>query len=94
MTASQPPPRSILEAVGGIETYRTLIESEEDEGPGALRNGGMAMLAYHYVRMFGGADDPAIVSQFRQYCRLDSAAMMMVYALMRDQLSAWSKFRE
>jgi len=88
------PPRSILEAVGGIETYRTLVEAEDDEGPSALRNGGMAMLAYHYVRMFGGADDPAIVSQFRQYCQLDSAAMVMVYALMRDQLSAWSKFRE
>ena len=88
------PPRSILEAVGGIETYRTLIEAEDDEGPSALRNGGMAMLAYHYVRMFGGADDPDIVSQFRKYCRLDSAAMVMVYALMRDQLSAWSKFRE
>lgn len=52
------------------------------------------MLAYHYVRMFGGADDPAIVSQFRQYCRLDSAAMVMVYALMRDHISAWSKYRE
>jgi hypothetical protein len=76
MTASQPPPRSILEAVGGIETYRTLVEAEDDEGPGALRNGGMAMLAYHYVRMFGGADDPAIVSQFRQYCQLDSAASL------------------
>ena len=88
------PPRSILEAVGGIETYRSLVEADDDEGPGALRNGGMAMLAYHYVRMFGGGDDPEIVGQFRQYCRLDSAAMVMVYALMRDHVAIWAKFRD
>jgi hypothetical protein len=89
------PPRPILEAVGGLEICRTIITSDEEEdGTGAVRNGGMAMLAYHYVRMFGGDEDPDIVGQFRQYCRLDSAAMVMVYALMRDHISAWPKFGE
>ncbi len=88
------PPKSILEAVGGINTVRELVASDDggmggDEGAAAVRNGGMAMLAYHYVRMFGGSDDPAIVAQFRQYCQLDSAAMVMVYALMRDHVGQW-----
>jgi hypothetical protein len=66
------------------------MRAEEDEY-GAVRNGGMAMLAYHYVRMFPGhTNDPEIIAQFRQYCRLDSAAMVMAYALMRDHVGRWN----
>lgn len=84
------PPISILEALGGVDVVTRLIGADESDGGNeALRNGGMAMLAYHYVRMFGRADDPAIVGQFRQYCRLDSAAMVMVYAMMRDHVRNW-----
>ncbi len=86
------PPKSILEAVGGIERAREIIasdDSDESGSGGAVRNGGMAMLAYHYVRMFGSHDDREIVAQFRCYCRLDSAAMVMVYGLMRDHVRKW-----
>jgi hypothetical protein len=44
----------------------------------------MAMLYYHYVRMFGGADRREIRAQFRNYCGLDSAAMVMVFRYMTD----------
>ncbi len=81
------PPAPILEVIGGIESSLKL-EDDEDEGEG-IRNGGMAMLAYHYIRLFGGADDPEIIAQFRRYCRLDSAAMVMVYGMMRDYVSKW-----
>jgi hypothetical protein len=33
--------------------------------------------------------DEAILQQFRRYCRLDSAAMVMAYALMRDHVKGW-----
>jgi hypothetical protein len=88
------PPQSILEAVGGIESARNIIAAEDDEDAGqgsAVRNGGMAMLVYHYVRMFGGAEDPQVVAQFRRYCRLDSAAMVMVFGLMRDHVGRWQR---
>lgn len=85
------PPKSILEAVGGDAVAKEIMQADDGE-QGAVRNGGMAMLAYHYVRMFPGhADNPEIVAQFRQYCRLDSAAMVMAYALMRDHVAAWLK---
>lgn len=82
------PPAPILEAIGGIDSALKL-EDEEEEGEG-IRNGGMAMLAYHYVRLLGGADDPEIIAQFRRYCRLDSAAMVMVYGMMRDHVASWT----
>lgn len=88
------PPTPILEAVGGIETLKQIVSNDDGSAGtdgGGVRSGGMAMLAYHYVRMFGGAEDPAIVDQFRRYCRLDSAAMVMVYALMRDVVPAWPR---
>ena len=81
------PPTPILEAIGGIESVHN-VEDDEDEGEG-IRNGGMTMLAYHYVRLFGGADDPEIIAQFRRYCRLDSAAMVMVYGMIRDHVANW-----
>jgi hypothetical protein len=62
---------------------------EDDDGGGGVRNGGMAMLAYHYARMFDGAGHPEIQAQLRRYCRLDSAAMVMVYGLMRDVVPHW-----
>jgi hypothetical protein len=80
-------PRSFLESVGGIEVLRELEHSMEDGVPGladTMKNGGMAMLFYHYVRMFGGADRPEIRAQFRNYCGLDSAAMIMVFRYMTD----------
>ncbi len=88
-----PPPRPILEAVGGIAAAKAILQADDHADDAvAVRNGGMAMLAYHHVRMFGGADDPAIEQQFRQYCRLDSAAMVMVYALMRDHVHHWRSY--
>ena len=78
-------PQSFLEAVGGIEVLREIERAVEDPGqPDAMKNGGMAMLFYHYVRMFGGADRPEIVAQFKNYCGLDSAAMVMVFRYMTD----------
>jgi hypothetical protein len=76
-----------LEAVGGIEALREIERAVEENDPGlpdAMKNGGMAMLFYHYVRMFGGADRPEIVAQFKNYCGLDSAAMVMVFRYMTD----------
>jgi hypothetical protein len=84
------PPESILRAVGGKERVREVIAADEgDESGDAIRNGGMAMLAYHYVRMFNDQPNEAVLQQFRQYCRLDSAAMVMAYALMRDHVKGW-----
>ena len=78
-------PQSFLEAVGGIEALREIERAFEDPGqPDAMKNGGMAMLFYHSVRMFGGADRPEIVAQFKNYCGLDSAAMVMVFRYMTD----------
>jgi len=61
--------------------------SDEDGAPTnldfAINNGGLAMLYYHYVRLFCGADRPEIQRQFRQYCQLDSAAMVMAFDYLR-----------
>ena len=81
------PPRDLLDELGGDAVVRKVIS--EDEGGGGIRNGGMAMLAYHHARMFDGAGNPEINAQLRRYCRLDSAAMVMVYGLMRDVVSTW-----
>ena len=84
-------PQSFLEAVGGIEALREIERAFEDPGqPDAMKNGGMAMLFYHYVRMFGGADRPEIVAQFKNYCGLDSAAMVMVFRYMTDIVPGFS----
>jgi len=84
------PPESILRAVGGKDVVRGVIAADDGEGTGgAIRNGGMAMLAYHYVRMFNDQLNESVLQQFRQYCRLDSAAMVMAYALMRDHVKGW-----
>ena len=84
-------PQSFLEAVGGIEALREIERAVEDPGqPDAMKNGGMAMLFYHYVRMFGGADRPEIVAQFKNYCGLDSAAMVMVFRYMTDIVPGFS----
>jgi len=84
-------PQSFLEAVGGIEVLREIERAVEDPGqPDAMKNGGMAMLFYHYVRMFGGADRPEIVAQFKNYCGLDSAAMVMVFRYMTDIVPGFS----
>lgn len=85
---SLPPlPAPFLEAIGGMESLRAIeaaFEEDSSTAPDALKNGGMAMLFYHYVRMFGGADRPEIRAQFRNYCGLDSAAMLMVFRYMTD----------
>ena len=80
-------PQSFLEAVGGVDALREIecaVEANDPGLPDAMKNGGMAMLFYHYVRMFGGADRPEIVAQFKNYCGLDSAAMVMVFRYMTD----------
>jgi hypothetical protein len=84
-------PRSLLEAVGGLVEGDRELRDDDDNAAGAIRNGGMAMLAYHYVRMFGDAEDRACENQLRAYCGLDSAAMLMVFALMRDHVGGWER---
>jgi hypothetical protein len=77
----------LLEAVGGIDALRDLEQAVDETSsgpPDAMRNGGMSMLFYHYVRMPGGADRHDIQAQFRNYCGLDSAAMLMVFRYMTD----------
>ena len=66
--ALETPPRPIPEADGGIAVAKAISQADDHADDAvAVRNGGMAMLAYHHVRMFVGADDPAIKQQFRQY---------------------------
>jgi len=62
------PPAPILEAVGGIERVKEVVAADDgsDDAGGAVRNGGMAMLAYHYVRMFAANPTESILQQFRQ----------------------------
>lgn len=83
------PPRALLEELGGDSVIRKIIA--EDEGGSGVRNGGMAMLTYHYARMFGGEHHKELQAQLRRYCRLDSAAMVMVYGLMRDVVGSWPR---
>jgi hypothetical protein len=54
-----------------------------------IRNGSMAMLAYHHARLSDEPHHPAIARQLRRYCGLDSAAVVMVYGLMRDVVRTW-----
>jgi len=81
------PPRSLLDVLGGESVVSNVMS--KDGGRGGVRNGGMALLAYHYARMFEGAQNQEINAQLRRYCRLDSAAMVMVYAMMRDVVKDW-----
>ena len=55
----------------------------QEADSGAIANGGLAMVRYHQVRLFGGHDHPDIQRQFRQYCQLDSAATLMAYDFIR-----------
>jgi hypothetical protein len=78
---------SFIDSLGGMHRLRDLEHAAEASSPWlpvALKDGGMAMLFYHYVRMFGGADRQEIREQFRNYCGLDSAAMLMVFRYMTD----------
>jgi len=80
-------PAPFLEAVGGAEALRDLERAAEESAPGlpeTLRNGGSAMLLYHYVRGFGGGDRQDVRALFRNYCGLDSAAMVMVFRYMNE----------
>lgn len=85
---SLPPlPAPFLEALGGVERVQLLERAVDDAAPGlpdTLKNGGTAMLLYHYVRGFGGTESSEIRAQFRNYCGLDSAAMVMVFRYMYD----------
>jgi hypothetical protein len=72
--------REFLEGIGP-EAVAALAD-EEEQGE-AITNGGLAMIYYHYVRLFGGGGRPEIRLQFRQYCQLDSAAMVMAYDWLR-----------
>jgi hypothetical protein len=87
--------RDPYKSLGGLDStfanaigQGTLLAlSDEDGAPTdldfAINNGGLAMLYYHYVRLFGGAESPDIQRQFRQYCQLDSAAMVMAFDYLR-----------
>lgn len=73
--------REFLERIG-VEGVAALTGEEAEEAD-AIKDGGLAMVYYHYVRLFGGHDAPEIRRQFRQYCQLDSAAMVMAYDFLR-----------
>jgi hypothetical protein len=80
-------PPEFYERLGGADMVKLLqqrIHEDSEEVPEAIRNGGMAMLYYHYVRLNGGGDLLSIQKSFRDYCRLDSAAMVMVFRYMTD----------
>jgi hypothetical protein len=81
-------PRALVE-LAGLFGQDVGWNGDEEGGAAAIRNGGMAMLAYHFVRMFGDTDGRAWERQLRAYCGLDSAAMVMVFALMRDHVKDW-----
>jgi hypothetical protein len=80
-------PRDFYEALGGPELAKVLeerIEDDDDTLPGQLKDGGMAMLYYHYVRLIGQGGREDRKGPFRDYCGLDSAAMVMVFRYMMD----------
>jgi hypothetical protein len=83
----EPLPSDFYERLGGDEAANELrrkIDEESGDVPEAIRDGGMAMLYYHYVRLMRDGADPSVQRSFRDYCRLDSAAMVMVFRYMTD----------
>ena len=70
-----------LKAVGGGHVLDQRDTMQREAG---LSNGGAASLYFHYARYFAAGRRPEIIDQFRRYCRLDSAAMVMVYGFMRS----------
>ena len=74
-------PKDFLERLGP-EALAALANGDDEEP--AIANGGLAMVFYHYVKLFGGHDQEEIQQQFRQYCRLDSAAMVLAFGFLRQ----------
>ena len=74
-------PRDFLERLGP-EALAALANGDDQES--AIANGGLAMVFYHYVKLFGGHDQEEIQQQFRRYCRLDSAAMVLAFGFLRQ----------
>ena len=88
-------PAEFFEALGGPQAATQLqqrIDEESEDVPEAIRNGGMAMLYYHYVRLTGDGAVESVQRSFRDYCRLDSAAMVMVFRYMTDCVPKFTAF--
>jgi hypothetical protein len=82
-------PPDFYEALGGsrfASDLEELLEQGDENLPGKLKDGGMAMLYYHYVRLIRQGDRTDRQKPFRDYCGLDSAAMVMVFRYMLQEV--------
>ena len=74
--------KPFLEAIGGSAVIARHEERNESKG---IQGGGTASLYYHWVRLFGHNGDANVARVFRDYCRLDARAMLMVYRELRGK---------
>ena len=72
--------KPFLEAIGGPAVLRRLEERDDSAG---ITGGGTASLYYHWARQFRRNHDPEVQRVFRDYCRLDARAMVMVFGHLR-----------
>lgn len=72
--------KPFLEAIGGPAVLKRLEERDDTRG---ITGGGTASLYYHWARQFSQNHDPEVQRVFRDYCRLDARAMLMVYRHLR-----------
>lgn len=80
-----------LAGEGGRKELEERMESEDESLPRMIKDGGMAMLYYHYVRLRGLGHQPSLRQPFRDYCGLDSAAMVMVFRYMSQEVPGFAK---
>jgi hypothetical protein len=73
--------KPFLEAIGGPAVLKRLEERDDSAG---ITGGGTAALYYHWARQFQQNHDPDVQRVFRDYCRLDARAMVMVFGYLRD----------
>lgn len=74
--------KPFLDAIGGPAVIARHEEQNESNG---IQGGGTASLFYHWVRLFGNNGAPDVARVFRDYCRLDARAMLMVFRMMRGK---------
>jgi hypothetical protein len=67
------------------------VAAEAGDEAFGIRSGGMANLAYQRLWLRGGTPSPGLIAQFRRHGQLDSAAVLIVYALMRDIAVHWAR---
>lgn len=74
--------KPFLEAIGGTTTLQRIEDRDDAKG---IQGGGTASLYYHWVRCFGDGGNPEVERVFRDYCRLDARAMLMVFRMLRGR---------